>query len=223
MPTLGTRVGRRLRRLLLRRPTPPVAYRHGIRNRADEIVAADARAVALIEAGILTMGDYSYFPPTVHVFAGDENVVRIGKFSSVAADAQFYVGGIHRTDWVTSYGLRAVFYLPGAYEDGTPRSKGDIVVGSDCWVTQGATVLSGVTIGDGAVVGTRSVVTKDVRPYAIVAGNPAREVGRRFSDEQVEALLRIRWWDWPIEQVLAHVPELSDADIDGFIARFDPA
>jgi virginiamycin A acetyltransferase len=82
--------------------------------------------------------------------------------------------------------------------------------------------MSGVTIGDGAVVGTKAVVTKDVRPYAIVGGNPAREIGRRFSDEQVEALLRIRWWDWPTEKVAEHVDLLSNPDVDGFIARFDP-
>lgn len=200
----------------------PVAYRHGVVNKADELVAADRRAMALIEAGILTMGDYSYYAPTVHVFAGDTAVVRIGKFSSVAADAHFFVGGMHRTDWVTSYGLRAVFELPGAYEDGTPTTRGDIEVGHDCWIALESVVLSGVTIGNGAVVATRSVVTKDVRPYAIVAGNPAREVGRRFPDDQVEALERIAWWDWPIEKVLEHVEELSSPDLAAFIARHDP-
>jgi acetyltransferase-like isoleucine patch superfamily enzyme len=214
---------------LVRRRTSPrdigkstPTYRHGIPNRADELVAADSRAVALMEAGTLTMGDYSYYAPTVHVFAGDTSVVRIGKFSSVAADSHFFVGGAHRTDWVTSFGLRAVFDLPGAYEDGTPASRGDIVVGNDCWIALEAVVLSGVTIGDGAVVATRAVVTKDVRPYAIVAGNPAREVGRRFPDDQIEALQRIAWWDWPIEQVLEHVAELSSPDLEAFIARFDP-
>ena len=202
-------------------PAEPV-YRHGVVNKADRLVAADRRAVQLMDAGILTMGDYSYYAPTVHVFAGDSAVVRIGKFSSIAAGTHFFVGGIHRTDWVTTFGLRAVFELPGAYEDGTPTSHGDIEVGNDCWIALEAVVLSGVTIGSGAVVGTRAVVTKDVRPYAIVAGNPAREVGRRFPDDQVEALLRIAWWDWPIEKILAHVPELSSPDLDAFIARFDP-
>jgi serine acetyltransferase len=82
--------------------------------------------------------------------------------------------------------------------------------------------MSGVTIGDGAVVGTKAVVAKDVRPYAIVVGNPAREIGRRFSDEQVEALLRIKWWDWPTERVKQHVDALSSPDIDAFVAQFDP-
>jgi len=86
----------------------------------------------------------------------------------------------------------------------------------------GGTLVMGTMIGDGAVVGTKAVVAKDVRPYAIVVGNPAREIGRRFSDEQVEALLRIRWWDWPVELVKQRVEALSSPDVDAFIARFDP-
>jgi len=82
-------------------------------------------------------------------------------------------------------------------------------------------VLSGMTIGDGAVVGTQAVVTGDVRPFAIVVGNPAREIGRRFTDEQVAALLRIRWWDWPADVVKQHVGELSNPDVDAFIEHFD--
>lgn len=197
-------------------------YRDGIPNRADELVQQDDRAMALIEAGILTMGDYSYYAPTVHVFAGDTAKVRVGRYASVARSTECFVGGAHRTDWVTTYGLRAVFDLPGAYEDGTPASKGDIEIGHDAWVATGAVILSGVTIGSGAVVATRSVVTKDVPAYGIVAGNPARLVGQRFTDDQVAALLRIAWWDWPVEQVLEHVPELSSADVDAFIERFDP-
>ena len=133
-----------------------------------------------------------------------------------------YVGGLHRVEWVSLYGLRAMLELPGAYEDGFTHSNGDIVIGSDTWVTNRCTVMSGVTIGDGAVVGTKAVVAKDVRPYAIVVGNPAREIGRRFSDEQVEALLRIRWWDWPTELVKERVDALSSPDIEASIARFDP-
>lgn len=201
----------------------PVAYRHGVVNRADEMLAADPRATPLIQSGVLTMGDYSYRAPTVHVFPGDQAVVRVGKFTSIATGAQFFVGGNHRTDWVTTYGLRAMFGLPGAYQDGTPTSNGDVEVGHDCWIGLDAVVLSGVTIGHGSVVGARAVVTKDVMPYSIVAGNPAREVGRRFPDDQVDALLRIAWWDWPIQTVLEHVPELSSSDLGDFIARFDPA
>ena len=168
------------------------------------------------------MGNMSYYAPNVIKFKGDTGRVIIGNFASVAPDADFYVGGLHRVEWVSLYGLRAMLELPGAYEDGFTHGRGDIVVGSDTWVTNGCTVMSGVTIGDGAVVGTKAVVAKDVRPYAIVVGNPAKEIGRRFSDEQVEALLRIKWWDWPTELVKERVDALSSPDIDAFIAQFDP-
>jgi acetyltransferase-like isoleucine patch superfamily enzyme len=191
-------------------------------NNAEGTVALQNKAQEHIAEGTLVMGNMSYYAPNVIKFKGDTGRVIIGNFASVAPDADFYVGGLHRVEWVSLYGLRAMLELPGAYEDGFTHGRGDIVVGSDTWVTNGCTVMSGVTIGDGAVVGTKAVVAKDVRPYAIVVGNPAKEIGRRFSDEQVEALLRIKWWDWPTELVKERVDALSSPDIDAFIAQFDP-
>jgi len=192
-------------------------------NNAESSVALQERAQQHIADGTLVMGNMSYYAPNVVKYTGDSGRVIIGNFASVAPDADFYVGGLHRTEWVSQYGLRAMLALPGAQEDGFTHGRGDIVVGSDTWVTNGVTVMSGVTIGDGAVIGTKAVVARDVRPYAVVVGNPAREIRRRFGDEQVEALLRIRWWDWPTEKVKAHVALLSSPDVDAFIARFDPA
>jgi acetyltransferase-like isoleucine patch superfamily enzyme len=192
-------------------------------NRAESSVALQERAQRHIADGTLVMGNMSYYAPNVVKYQGDTGRVIIGNFASVAPDADFYVGGLHRTEWVSQYGLRAMLDLPGAHEDGFTHGRGDIVVGSDTWVTNGCTVMSGVTIGDGAVVGTKAVVAKDVRPYAIVVGNPARELRRRFSDAQIEALLRIRWFDWPTEKVKQHVDLISSPDVDAFIARFDPA
>ena len=191
-------------------------------NNAEGTVALQDKAQQHIAEGTLVMGNMSYYAPNVIKFKGDTGRVLVGNFASVAPDADFYVGGLHRVEWVSLYGLRAMLELPGAYEDGFTHGRGDIVVGSDTWVTNGCTVMSGVTIGDGAVVGTKAVVAKDVRPYAIVVGNPAKEIGRRFSDEQVEALLRIKWWDWPTELVKERVDALSSPDIDAFIAQFDP-
>lgn len=195
--------------------------RRTLNNPAGSVALQD-RAQEHIADGTLVMGNMSYYAPNVVKYKGDTGRVIIGNFASIAPDADFYVGGLHRVEWVSLYGLRAMLELPGAYEDGFTHGRGDILVGSDTWVTNGCTVMSGVTIGDGAVVGTKAVVAKDVRPYAIVVGNPAQEIGRRFSDEQVAALLRIRWWDWPTELVKERVDALSSPDVDAFIARFDP-
>jgi len=97
------------------------------------------------------------------------------------------------------------------------------VVGSDVWVGHGACILSGIRIGDGAVIGAQAVVSRSVEPYAVVAGNPARQVRLRFSERQVAALLRIRWWDWPYDRIVAELPWLLSPEIDAFIARHPPS
>lgn len=214
----------------LKRPSPNGAVDHRARalaqverrlTNAEAFVDAQESAREHLADGTLVLGTQTYAAPRVWKFKGDTNRVIIGNWSSIAPDADFYVGGMHPIHWVSMYGIREMFDLPGAYGDEMPMSKGDIVVGSDCWVTNKTTILSGVTIGDGAVVGTQAVVTKDVPPYAIVAGNPARVIGQRFGDEQVAALLRIRWWDWPVETVLERVDLLNGGSVEAFIERFD--
>jgi acetyltransferase-like isoleucine patch superfamily enzyme len=176
-----------------------------------------------IADGTIVMGRESYFAPVVRKFKGDTGRVFVGNFVSIAHGVECYSGGLHRTEWVSQYGLRAMLDLPGAYEDGFPHGRGDIHVGHDAWLAQGSIVMSGVTIGPGAVVATRAVVTRDVAPYAIVGGVPAKQIGQRFDDEQVRALLRIAWWDWPLETIKERVDLLSSPDVDAFIARYDPA
>lgn len=171
-----------------------------------------------VAAGQATIGRHTYGNPTMHFGPGECVDVAIGAYCSFAAGVEFVLGGEHRTDWISTYPFRVRFEMPGAYEDGHPAPVGDVTVGSDVWVGMNATILSGVTIGDGAVIGARAVVASDVRPYAVVVGNPAREVRRRFSDEQIEALARIAWWTWPDERVHASVPALTRGDADAFIA-----
>jgi virginiamycin A acetyltransferase len=107
----------------------------------------------------------------------------------------------------------------GAWADATLETflaieqPGDTVIGNDVWIGREAMVLPGVTIGDGAVIGARSVVTRDVEPYQIVAGNPARTVRQRFSDDEVAELLRIRWWDWPIEHITEHAAAIMAGNV----------
>lgn len=167
-----------------------------------------------------SIGRYSYAPPRVIRYEWDTARLSIGSFCSIAWDATFMLGGNHHLDRVTTFPLRVKLGLANAFADGAAASRGDIMVGNDVWIGSDALILSGVTIGSGAVVGARAVVTKDVRPYAVVAGNPAREIRRRFRDEQVAALMEIAWWNWPIEQIEANVEGLSSGTIDDFIRRF---
>lgn len=172
----------------------------------------------------VTIGPYSYFLGSVCRYMGDDATsVRIGKYSSIAEGVTILAGGEHHHNWVTTSPIRILMNLPGAFADGLPWSRGDIAIGNDVWIGNGALILSGVTIGDGAVIGARAVVRGDVRPYAIVVGNPGREVRRRFSDEQVDALLRISWWDWEPDVVADRVALLQSGDVDGFIGAYGPA
>ncbi|MFB3763719.1 MAG: DapH/DapD/GlmU-related protein [Methanotrichaceae archaeon] len=126
------------------------------------------------------------------------------------------IGGEHRTDWVTTYPFGCEiegFQRNPAYS----TAKGDIHIGNDVWIGMNATILSGVTVGDGAVIGADSVISHDVGDYEIVAGNPAKHIRYRFSEDQIEALKRIRWWDWPIEKIKEFVPLLESSDISSFI------
>ena len=129
------------------------------------------------------------------------------------------LGGNHRVDWVTTYPFNVLF-PEAAHFEGHPHSKGDVVIQNDVWIGMGALILSGVTIGNGAVVGARSVVTRSVPPYALAAGNPARVVRLRFSEDQIRQLERIAWWDWPIEKVQEAWPGLLSADIEAFLDRY---
>jgi chloramphenicol O-acetyltransferase type B len=171
-----------------------------------------------IEAGlIVSWGRFSYGAPKVIYHEGDAGRLTVGSYCAFAMDVEIFLGGEHRTDWVSAYPFRAVFGLTGAFADGHPASRGDVVIGNDAWIGRGAKIRSGVTIGDGAVIGSYALVTRDVAPYSIVAGNPARELRRRFRPEDIERLLETRWWEWPHEEVLATVHLLNNPDLGGLL------
>jgi acetyltransferase-like isoleucine patch superfamily enzyme len=190
---------------------------------------ASARAQRLLEgpqghlwrSGVATAGYGTYGRPTIRYYDGDSARVTIGKYCSIASGVVILPGGNHRTDWVSTYPFRIQNSLEGAARDGHPYSKGDVVIGNDVWLGMESLILSGVAIGDGAVVAARSVVTKDVEPYTIVGGNPAKVIGTRFSETQRQVLLALRWWDWPPEVVLERVPHLNGSDVASFIRLFD--
>lgn len=174
----------------------------------------ETRRHVLVEQGLLQIGE-PFSHGDFHVWAYERSGrVIVGRYCSIADAVELMPGGNRNHRLVSTYAFRILWNLPGAYEDGHPWSRGDIAIGNDVWIGRGAKVLSGVTIGDGAVVAAYSVVTRDVRPYAIVAGMPAREVRRRFSDAQVDRLVASRWWDLPHEDVRELVPLLSSEDAD---------
>lgn len=189
--------------------SPPKAHKPGALSRDGAIAA-----------GFLSLGEHSYGDPSVIAYPGDSAKVEIGRYCAIADGTEFMVGGNHRPELVTAYPLRIMFDLPGAFEDGCPATKGNIVIGNDVWIGTDALILSGVTVGDGAVIGASAVVSRDVRPYAIVAGNPAREIRRRFADPLVEALQRIAWWNWTDAEVRSRVEELSNPDVEAFVQRY---
>lgn len=140
------------------------------------------------------VGNGTYGPVTV-ISYNDRNQVIIGNYCSLSMDSVFLLGGEHDYTKITTYpypiSLPNGFFWEGQ-KDG---SKGDIRIGSDVWIGFGALILGGVTIGDGAVIGAGAVVAKDVVPYSIVVGNPAREIKRRFTPAKIAKLLKRKWWE----------------------------
>ena len=176
----------------------------------------------------IIVGDYTYYDDVdgadqfeKHVmhfydFIGDKLI--IGKFCAIAKGVEFVMNGAnHRMDCVTTY----PFYIMGGdwgsaiarVKEELPL-KGDTVVGNDVWIGQNVTVMPGVHIGDGAIIGANSVVAKDIPPYAVAAGNPCRIVRNRFDDELIDLLLKFRWWDKGIEEIESLMPILCCSDLE---------
>lgn len=147
---------------------------------------------------------------------GEGAQLHIGSFCSIADNVTIFLGGNHRTDWVTTYPFGHIG--PWDYHGkGHPSTKGDVIIGNDVWLGSGCTIMSGVKIGDGAIVSARAVVTKDIPAYSIAAGNPARIVKKRFTDEQIDALLAKPWWELDDSQIQDLIPLLCSDNVDALI------
>ena len=147
---------------------------------------------------------------------GEGATLQIGSFCSISAGVQIFLGGEHRVDWVTTYPFN-ILWEEAHHITGHPKSKGDVHIGNDVWIGREAIIMSGVTIGDGAVIGARTVVTKDVPPYVIVAGNPASIIRKRFDDKIINRLLEIQWWSWEDSRIKKVLPMLLNNEIDVFL------
>ncbi|MCJ2106768.1 CatB-related O-acetyltransferase [Methylobacterium sp. E-041] len=162
------------------------------------------------------VGEYTYGVPAV-LWWGEDAGLSIGRYCSIAGGVSIMLGGNHRTDWVTTFPF-GVLDPAAAAHTGHPVTNGDVHIGNDVWLGDSCRILSGVTVGDGACVATGALVTRNVPPYAIVGGVPARVIRLRFSPEQIAAMLEIGWWNWPEERIRALYDRMLSPDIDGFIA-----
>ena len=170
----------------------------------------------------ILVGDFTYIADSdfeshvTHHYPWNGDRLIIGKFCQIAAGVEFVMNGAnHQMNAVSTF----PFYTLEGWNMEAPAMadlplKGDTVIGCDVWIGQNAVILPGVRIGDGAIIGASSVVGSDVAPYSIVAGNPARELRKRFDDELIDLMLRFRWWDKPIDEIDALIPLLTCSDLD---------
>lgn len=168
------------------------------------------------------MGKYSYGEPQILVWSVTDKKVIVGNFTSIAKGCKIILNGEHNTDWITTFPFRKFRnqWPQAAQIKGHPKTKGNVIIGSDVWIGRDVMIMSGIKIGDGAVVGARSLVSKDVDPYTIVGGNPAKVIKKRFTDKQIEKLLKIKWWDWPDNKVIDNIGLMSSNKIDEFIEKY---
>lgn len=189
----------------------------------------------IITAPNIIVGDYTYYDDTEDPTGFERNNVLfnypefgdkliIGKFCSIASGTKFIMGPAnHRISSVTTYPFNV---FGGVWSERTPPHlsqlpfKGDTIVGSDVWIGRESVIMPGVKIGDGAMVAAYSIVAKDIPPYSVFGGNPARFIKKRFDDDLIDLLLRLKWWDLPDEKLADILPLLCSPDLDAVKAEF---
>ncbi|MCZ7500213.1 type B chloramphenicol O-acetyltransferase [Agrobacterium tumefaciens] len=175
----------------------------------------------------LVVGKYSYYSGYYHGHSfedcaryllpdkGADRLV-IGSFCSIGSGAAFIMAGNqgHRNEWISTFPF---FFMPEMPEFENAGNgylpAGDTVIGNDVWIGSEAIIMPGITVGDGAVIGTRALVTKNVEPYAIVGGNPAKTIRKRFDDDSIALLLEMKWWDWPAARLKAAMPLMTSGNV----------
>ncbi|MDR1475893.1 MAG: CatB-related O-acetyltransferase [Holosporales bacterium] len=175
----------------------------------------------LIKNKNITVGDFTYFSDIdfekhiTHFYDFYNDKLIIGKFCQIASGVEFVMNGAnHQMNCISTF----PFYIFEHWEEGIPQLnempiKGNTVIGNDVWIGQNATILPGVNIGDGVIIGMNSVVGRDIPPYTVIIGNPARVIRKRFDDELIELLLEWKWWDLPIVEIKRLIPLLHNSNL----------
>lgn len=161
------------------------------------------------------IGDYTYGKPKV-IYPNKNANLRIGKFCSIAKNVTIFLGGNHRVDWISTYPFFEIFQDIPTHKiiAGHPSTKGDVTIGNDVWIGRNVTILSGVKIGNGAVIAAGAVITKNIGCYEIWGGNPAKMIKKRFDQETIEYLEKLKWWDWDLDKIKSNVDSLCSNNIN---------
>jgi acetyltransferase-like isoleucine patch superfamily enzyme len=170
----------------------------------------------------VSVGRFTYGHENINIRQwGEGAALSIGAFCSIGASVKIFLGGNHRSDWISTFPFGHIYQqdLGGENIIGHPSSKGPVEIGNDVWIGAKSTIMSGVKIGDGAIIGSTATVAKDIPPYAIVVGNPGKIVKYRFTEKQIESLLKIAWWNWTEDRIKTEAMDLWSNNIDEFIDR----
>ena len=212
------------------------AKRHPMVMPDGTVVRQTVHLKAVVDHPRIEVGEFSYYHNfeeladyaaflAPYLFPLSPEKLVIGKFVQIAHGVRFITSSAnHNMRGFSTYPFNNFTMTPETTHDDilamfqVPGRKGDTVVGNDVWIGMNALIMPGVTIGDGAIIAAGSVVAKDVEPYAVVGGNPAQPIRKRFSDDVIAALLEIRWWDWPIERIERNVAALHGADLEALRA-----
>ena len=171
----------------------------------------------------MIVGKHTYGHNTIKIFEWGEGAkLRIGSFCSIGVNVMIYLGGNHRTDWVTTYPFGHInqHIFSNFNGEGHPKTNGDVIIGNDVWIGANSVIMSGVKIGDGAVIANNSHVVKDVEPYSIVGGNPAKFIKYRFDEIIINKLIEIKWWELEDSKINEITHLLCSDKIDEFLNYF---
>ncbi|MCU7647060.1 type B chloramphenicol O-acetyltransferase [Pseudomonas piscis] len=185
----------------------------------------------------IKVGRYSYYSGYYHGHSFDEcarylpsdegvDQLIVGSFCSIGSGAAFIMAGNqgHRNEWISTFPFYWMSEEPAfAGAQNGYEGTGDTVIGNDVWIGSEAVIMPGIKVGDGAVIGTRALVTRDVEPYAIIGGNPAKTIRKRFDERTVQMLLEMKWWDWPIDQLQAVMPLMTSGNVEALYQHWQAA